>query len=507
MQQSVGLLKMFSGWLAAPSRARGARCNHAFVRLLTVSTLVFAVLGALPARAQISHFQHIVYIIQENRTPDNFFQGLCTPPYGSAASCSTTPGKHQYNIQTSNWLDNTSKTGVTQPVAGSLVSDFDMNHAHSGYVDLCDADPTTGICRMDGQAKNNCNPTCPMKSAKFGYVENTDGILNPYLAMVKQYGWANYMFQTNQGPSFPAHHFIFGGTSAPTTPDDAAGIFASGNPPTLKPSGCIADPGTTVPVINSSGVQFENIFPCLEHQTLPDILPPGVTWKYYAANAGGILNAPTGIGHICNATAEGGKCVGAEWTENEDLNPADVLSDIAACELRSISWVTPTTPNSDHAGGNDGGGPSWVASIVNAIGKSSSCDGNTGYWQNTAIILTWDDWGGWYDHVPPPIPAAPQNGYQYGARVPLIVISAYTLEGRVDDTMFYDFGSFLRFAEHNFGIAEGALNYADARSSTNLTSFFNLKSAPRTFKTISAPKDANFFLNDKRPITGEADDQ
>ena len=67
------------------------------------------------------------------------------------------------------------------------------------------------------------------------------------------------------------------------------------------------------------------------------------------------------------------------------------------------------------------GGPSWVAAIVNAIGNSP-------YWSNTAIIIVWDDWGGWYDHVPPPPRLADGTkwgaGYVYGFRVPLIVVSA-----------------------------------------------------------------------------------
>lgn len=479
--------------------------HHAYHAICLV--LVLFSLGLSSTQAQISKFQHIVFIVQENRTPDNFFQALCIPPVGSVNSCSTTPSSKQYDIQTSNWLNKKSSTGITQPIGVSIISSFDMNHGHSGFTDECDVNTATGVCRMDGQASNFCSQPCPANS-QFDYVENIDGVLDPYLAMVKQYGWANYMFESNQGPSTEAHHFLFGGTSAPSAADDEDGTFAADNPqPPQKPSGCVAALGTTLTVINSSGVEFGTIYPCLEHQTLPDILPAGVTWKYYVANQAGILNAPTGIAHICQSTGYGGKCEGPDWTANEDLNPSDVLSDIASCELRSVSWVTPTTPNSDHARGTDGSGPSWVASIVNAIGKSTACDGGTGYWNNTAIILTWDDWGGWYDHEPPPVPPAPQAGYQYGFRVPLIVISAYTPPGYIDNTKFYDFGSFLRFAEQNFGIAEGALNFADARSQTDLTAFFHLNQKPRAFKTISAPKDANFFLHDRRALGEDADDE
>ena len=69
---------------------------------------------------------------------------------------------------------------------------------------------------------------CPTKAA-FGYVDNSTGAVQPYLDLVKAYGWGNYMFQTNQGPSFPAHQYLFGATSAPSADDDHNGIFAAEN--------------------------------------------------------------------------------------------------------------------------------------------------------------------------------------------------------------------------------------------------------------------------------------
>jgi phospholipase C len=154
---------------------------------------------------------------------------------------------------------------------------------------------------------------------------------------------------------------------------------------------------------------------------------------------------------------------------------------------------------------NDGGGPSWVAAIVNAIGNSSACDSSAGYWKNTAIFVVWDDWGGWYDHEPPTVLPQPQGVYQYGFRVPLVVISAYTPEGYIDNQR-RDFGSILRFVQHNFGITEGSLNFADARANGDLTSFFQLAQPPRKYRAINAPKSANFFMHDRRKAT-DPDDQ
>jgi phospholipase C len=462
--------------------------------------------GMLVAHAQIGRFQHVVVIVQENRTPDNLFQGLCDSPAAAAISpCSTAPTSSQYNIQTRDWLDKHSKTGVTQPAPIPLASTYDLSHAHSAFVKMCDADPATGACRMDGAGDVACSGTCPPKP-QFTFVDNSTGAVSPYIQLARQYGWANYMFQTNQGPSFPAHQFLFGGTSAPTAADDAAGIFASENMSgTGGAAGCIAQGGTTVALIDPSGKETQKIYPCFEHETIPDLFFTWFTWRYYAPSAGSIWTAPNAIQHICQSSGPGGKCTGQDWTNNVDLKPADVLNDIANCKLRSVSWVIPTGANSDHPRSNDGGGPSWVAAIVNAIGNSAACDDNSGYWNNTAIFITWDDWGGFYDHEPPTILAEPQGSYQYGFRVPLIVVSAYTPRGYINNAR-HDFGSILRFIEQNFGIQEGALQFADARAKNALTAFFNLNSSPRPFQSISAPKTAAFFLNDKRPAT-DPDDQ
>ncbi len=458
--------------------------------------LLAGLTGGTITQAQISSFQHVVFVIQENRTPDNLFQGLCT----SSTLCSITPTKTQYNIQTSNWLDKTQPTGVTQPLSAALAAGYDIDHSHPSFTKECDMNTATGLCAMDGAAAITCSGACPTQPS-FRYADNSTGILDPYVQIATQFGWANYMFQTNQGPSFPAHQFLFGGTSAPTAADDAAGIFAAEN---LKSTdgiaGCIATSSTLVKEISPPNTETQFIYPCFEHNTVPDVLPAQFSWKYYTPKAGSIWTAPDAINHICQPDqATGGNCVGPEWTANVDLNPADVLSDIAKCTLASMSWVIPKGANSDHPRNNTGGGPAWVASLVDAIG-SSTCknpDGSS-YWNSTAILITWDDWGGWYDHEPPTFLAQPQGDYQYGFRVPFIFVSAYTPAGYIDNDR-HDFGSMIRFVEKNFGITQGALNFADARASDSLSNFFNLKSAPRQFSTIPASRSAAFFLNDTTP--------
>jgi phospholipase C len=469
---------------------------------LTALVFLFSVGGTLDTQAQ-NPIRHVVVIFQENRTPDNLFQALCAPPFGKPTSCSTSPKGSRYNIQTRTWLDKSVSAGLIQPLTVPLANSYDLNHSHKAFLLQCDLN-ALGICRMDGAASVSCSGTCPTQP-QFRYVENSTGILNPYLQMATHYGWANYMFQTNQGPSFPAHQFIFGGTSAPSASDDALGIFAAENMSGGSIAGCIADSGTTVKLVTPSG-ENQSIYPCFEHQTIADILPTQFSWRYYTPSAGSIWTAPNAINHICQPNMPtGGTCVGSEWVANVDLKQADVLNDISNCTLRSVSWVIPTGANSDHANSNNGGGPSWVASIVNAIGNSNACDNNSGYWKDTAIFLTWDDWGGWYDHEPPTLLASPEGDYQYGFRVPLIVISAYTPAGYVDNGR-HDFGSILRFIEATFGVSEGMLGFADARASDDLMGFFQFKQTSRSFPNITAPKSAAYFLNDVSPPTDPDDD-
>ena len=140
---------------------------------------------------------------------------------------------------------------------------------------MCDLN-VSGACAMDGAAHVGCYlplRQCPEKPA-FGYVDNSTGVLNPYLELVKAYGWGNYMFQTNQGPSYPAHQFLFGATSAPSAEDDHNGIFASENTASSR-AGCAAPTTSRVWLINPEGVEFKKIFPCFEHKTVADLLDEG----------------------------------------------------------------------------------------------------------------------------------------------------------------------------------------------------------------------------------------
>jgi phospholipase C len=236
------------------------------------------------------------------------------------------------------------------------------------------------------------------------------------------------------------------------------------------------------------------MFPCFEHATLTDELDArGLSWRYYAPSATSIWSAPNAIQHICQPQTNNGQatCTGEAWS-HVVIPSRRVLTDIANNQLSAVTWITPAGQYSDHPSEPTAtGGPSWVASIVNAIGESR-------FWSNTVIIVTWDDWGGWYDHVPPPKVVDDGkswgSGYVYGFRVPLIVISPYAKPANISHVN-HDFGSILNFVEAVFNL--NSLGYADARAD-DLSDCFNFGQQPLHFKPIDAPLKADDFVNDTR---------
>ena len=148
------------------------------------------------------------------------------------------------------------------------------------------------------------------------------------------------------------------------------------------------------------------------------------------------------------------------------------FADVSKGTLPAVSWVSPSDENSDHAGfGKADKGPAWVASVVNAIGGSQ-------YWNSTAVIVLWEDWGGWYDHVPPP-----QLDYAgLGIRVPMIVISPYAKAGYVSHTQ-YEFGSVVKFVEDLWSMHR--LGTSDVRAAS-MDDVFDFSAKPRKFVKIPA---------------------
>jgi phospholipase C len=560
----------------------GSPKGESVTRLTLKAVVLFALFGATLASAQtLPTFKHIVIIVQENRTPDNLFGS--SP--GQANCSKENPFEPGVDI-----VD-----GGPNKAAGGAITCLtpvaNLNHGGNwhghywkkpngvevGWVPQCDAD-VNGICQMDGACHSDEYPNCP----EYTYV--TKNVVQPYFDIATNYGWANYMFQTNQGPSFPAHQFLFGGTSAPVWPGDGNNYFqdfVAENPKTYT-SGCPF--GSPFPNWVDPGGENEfgskNQSQCYDHNTLvtyqdsynnvwDKLAPLGLTWKYYAQTKGSIWDAPEANPQTCYTltgppSSPGTGCSGPEFNHvifydpknKNNYHSAPILDDIADCTLPAISWVIPDERWSDHPDLHDNNqGPNWVAAIVDAIGTSwinSGTGHQCDYWgtnsptpEPTAIFITWDDWGGFYDHVPPPATykgrqnnqnqwicdttKAPNGwgcGYVYGFRVPLLVVSEYTpagtISGKISGPPSYpppkewthDFGSILAFTENNFQLNPPFIapqtpikyTYADQNSldatlpnGQQVVPLWDFFPGPaRGFTNISPTNplyDANYFMN------------
>lgn len=405
--------------------------------------------------------RHVVIIFQENRTPDNLFQGL-------RGADTVRYGKN-------------SRGEIVKLQPTSLTAPYDISHKHNAYATEYDDGKLDGFNNVVSHCKEGAHCPAPGDRA-YGYVPRHE--VEPYFTMAESYVFADHMFQTNQGPSLPAHQYILSGTS---TILDGSPLRAAENAYTAErkfTGGCDSPPGSHVWLINPAGEENREVYPCFERQALIDSVEAkrGLTWRYYQQHVGpGLWSGPDAIKHIRNSPAYRTHVVGPS---------SRVLTDIAGGNLANVVWVIPSVKSSDHAGQTDGSGPSWVASVVNAIGKSQ-------YWDDTAIFVTWDDWGGWYDHVKP----RQLNSYELGFRVPLIVISAYARRGFVSHRR-HEFGSILKFAEKVLGL--DSLGTTDVRSD-DLSDCFNFVRPPRKFKIIPAELPASYFLNSP-PSTENPDD-
>ena len=413
----------------------------------------------LPTGTPVAHaIKHVVIIFQENRTVDNLFNGF--PGADTVQSGQNSSGQ----------------TVALQPI--DIAAPFDLDHSHHGFTTEFAGGAMNGFDRVGTSA---CS-TCPAPDVRaYGYVPQSE--TQPYWQMARQYAFADRMFQTNEGPSFPAHQYIVSGTSLASA---SSPLLAAENPNVpggaTTTAGCDAPAGTTVALIDpASGDESQHTAKCFEHPVLFDLLDThGVSWRYYQPRIGaGLWYAPDAIQHIRN---------GPDYA-NVITPSTTIISDIQGGTLPQVSWVIPTAAASDHAKSTDGTGPAWVASVVNAIGASK-------YWSDTAIFITWDDWGGWYDHVKP----QQFNAYELGFRVPLIVVSPYAKPAYVSHVQ-HEFGSILKFTESTFGL--GTLGYTDARAD-DLSDCFDFAQQPVAFRPIQASRRASYFQ--RLPADGRSPD-
>lgn len=407
-----------------------------------------------------SAIKHVVVIIQENRSFDNLFMGFP-------------------NAQTQNFglVERPGSSPASVPLSMvPLAVTCDISHAHTSWSGDWDGG------NMDGFSASTSPLTCPKNSTPppsnyaYSYVNPTD--VAPYWAMAQSYTLMDNVFEDPTAPSFEAHlHLISGQSNNGSENPQINGVIQT-------VWGCDSPAGTVVPTFNGLADSFPGISPCFptSYPTIADLLDGrGLSWRYYAPSVG----AAGDIWSIFDAIPS--VRYGPDW--NADVVSPETLVLSQASALPAVTYVVPSFADSDHAGSNSDTGPSWVAAVVNAIGASQN-------WSSTAIFVVWDDWGGWYDHMAPPVSA---NYTEGGFRVPVLCISPYSQNPNpaspIVDHSPHGMDGILSFIEQTFSLPN--LGAQDALDSP-LNDCFNFKQAPKPFVAIPATKyPASYFRNER----------
>ncbi len=415
--------------------------------------------SALPAMAGPAsgnpvskYIKNVVVIIQENRSFDNFFAGYPganAPTYGYAKN---SHGRVKVKLQKTTFETNTNLPHNWQ----SAINGWDNG-------------------KMDGFHVGSHDDY-----AAYVYMDRSQ--ITPYWAMAKEYVLADAMFPTEFGGSYTAHLTAVAGT------DNMTSTQAQVNYPNDFPDDCDSPPGTKSSLVNSERKvgRGNGPFPCFtQFNTMAEVLDTaGISWKYYVTKRkdAGIWSPFEAIKYVR---------YGQDWDRNITVPQGKILTDPGNGQLASVSWVTPSHPDSDHPGAHSDLGPYWVTSIVNAIGESN-------YWNTTAIVIIWDDWGGWFDNAPPP-----QLDFRgLAMRVPCLIISPYARKGQsslgyISHTQ-YEFGSILKFIEQAYNlpyIGPRSAGYTDERANSIVDSF-DFTQSPRPFTPFASKYPASHFINE-----------
>jgi len=416
-----------------------------------------------------SPIAHVIIVVQENRSFDNLFATFPGADGTATGKVAAVPGSQQSQCPY--------PQATTVPLAEhSLIEGYDLGHNYGDFLIAYDKGNMDGfnLVAIPKNGRLDClNP----------YVYVNPVQIQPYWVLATQYVLADHVFQTQASASFTAHQdLIAGGTRINPNASviDDLGVY---------PWGCDSPPGTKTGVITTKLVYkpFSGPFPCFtQYQTLRDLLDAkGVTWKYYT---------PAILSHSKNAAIwdafDAIKAVrdGPEWGTNVVSPNTLIFNDLKNGSLPAVSWVIPSPYNSDHPQEccinhkDIDLGPQWVASVVNAIGLSR-------YWNSCAIVILWDDWGGFYDHESPAFLRDDQGGL--GFRIPALIVSPY-VQPHVEHTQ-YETASIVKFIEQNFQLG-GPLQEPDARA-TPITNAFNFNQTPRPFQTIPSKYSRAFFLH------------
>lgn len=397
-------------------------------------------------RNTASPIQHVVFIIQENRSFNNLFMGY--------------PG-----AKTQRYGYDTTGAKIVLRSQG-LAQDWDIEHFSQAFFAACDSQkslPGTH-CKMDGWNNEGAGIGSPTNYA-YAYVPRIE--TKPYWDIAKQYVLADKMFASNLDGSFIAHQY------------DVAAYASRAVDSPESAWGCEGGPSDTIQRLTAKRTYASSILACFDNPTIgSEADAAGVSWHFYAGSVngdGGVWSSYQADSPIYN---------GPDWTTDVINPPSQFLTDIAAGTLANVTWITPTYENSDHPDVDSSTGPAWVASLVDAIGTSK-------FWDSTAIFIMWDDWGGWFDPVKPVF----EDYDGLGFRVPLLMISPYAKQGYVTEVQ-YETSSVLRYIEDNFGLPP--LAKSDERADDPATDAFDYNQRPRTFRKFRGSKPNAYWIRRDR---------
>jgi phospholipase C len=389
--------------------------------------------AAAPKRAiGIHKIKHVILIMQENRSFDHYFgtypgaAGFPRNPDGSFAVCVPNPAtggcdKPFHDTRDLNSGGPHGQVNASADVDGGKMDGF-VASAENARVKGCRQDPNNPIC----------SPSATRPDV-MGYHDGQD--IPNYWAYARNFVLQDQMYEPNASWSLPAHLFMVSAWSAKCTnandPFSCTNALQSpGSPPDAR-----NNPGRTPPMYAWTDLTY------LLHKH-------HVSWRYYVFS--GTEPDCQGDEMICESVRQGAKTPGI-WnplpyfttvqTNNQTQNVVSLSEYFKAAKrgkLPAVAWINPTGSVSEHPPGLVTAGQTYVTKLVNAAMRGPE-------WKSTAIFVSWDDWGGFYDHVVPP--TVDQNGY--GLRVPGLVISPYARKGFVDhQTLSFD--AYAKFIEDVF---------------------------------------------------------
>jgi phospholipase C len=352
------------------------------------------------ASTGLTPIKHIVVVVKENHTFDNYFGSF--PGADGIAQIPTTAGM------------------IAPPHPPDLPRDLCHTH-RCALIDYAGG-AMNGWEQVAGASTNGDN---------LMYAQYTEADIPNYWQYARTFALADRFFANVLGPSFPGHTFVLAAQAG----------WAHDNPPTPVDHpywGCDQDPSARVDIEDPVVGMPTQVFPCFDIPSVPDVLPLGVNWRFYGSN----FYVFPEIWSMFDAIKP--IRMGPGWDHVVNASTFDL--DVDHGDLPAVTWLVNQDLDDEHPGfGSVCLGENWTVGHLNHLMNSP-------LWKDTAILFTMDDFGGWYDHVPPPRQYGldPTKPYGLGFRLPLIVMSPYARPGFVFHEVSEQ-ASIPRFIERVFG--------------------------------------------------------